>query len=103
MGWTSQVDASYTIGVRKSVRASSWPLFDYLQIGNGGQSAAEYRSQFAMYAILPAPMIVGTDLQSISADALSIYLSEEVIAINQDEAAIAGVRLWQKNGAEAWV
>lgn len=104
--WTSQVDASYAAGVTKSIRAGSWPSFDYLQIGNGGQSAVEYRSQFAMYAVLPAPMIIGTDLQSISTDALSIYLSEEVIAVNQDEAAVAGVRLWQRqgtlNGAEAW-
>mmetsp|Transcript_107819 Transcript_107819/g.207277 ORF Transcript_107819/g.207277 Transcript_107819/m.207277 type:complete len:432 (+) Transcript_107819:66-1361(+) len=102
--WTRQVDKSYAADVTKYAKPGSWNLFDYLQIGNGGQSFEEYKSQFFMYAILAAPLIIGTDLRSISRQALQLYLSPEVIAVNQDELGIPGVRLWQdaSTGMEAW-
>lgn len=48
---------------------------------NGGQSSAEYRSQFSTWAILTSPLILGNDPRSMDADCLAIVLNAEVIAI----------------------
>jgi len=57
---------------------------DMLEVCNGGQTAAEYRSQFSTWAILASNLILGHDLVSQSPDCLAIIANKDVIAINQD-------------------
>jgi len=57
---------------------------DMLEIGNGGQTDAEYRSEFSLWSEMAAPLIAGTDLRSASAATLAIYTNADVIAVDQD-------------------
>jgi alpha-galactosidase len=57
---------------------------DMLEIGNGGQTDAEYRSEFSLWSEMAAPLIAGTDLRSADAATLAIYKNTDVIAVDQD-------------------
>jgi alpha-galactosidase len=47
-----------------------WNDPDMLEVGNGGMSATEYRTQFSLWCLLAAPLIAGNDLRSMSAETL---------------------------------
>ena len=53
-------------------------------------TTAEYRSQFAIWSLFKAPLLISTDLTKIKADDLQILSNKEVIAINQDKLGVAG-------------
>lgn len=57
---------------------------DMLEVGNKGLSLAESRSHFALWAAMKSPLIIGTDLTSISQDYVDVLLNEYLIAFNQD-------------------
>jgi hypothetical protein len=61
-----------------------WNDPDMLQIGNGGMTMNEYRSEFSLWSAMAAPLIAGTDLRGPAAPYLSIYTNREVIAVDQD-------------------
>ncbi|WP_345565975.1 NPCBM/NEW2 domain-containing protein [Nonomuraea rosea] len=65
-----------------------WNDPDMLEVGNGGMSATEYRSHMSMWAMMAAPLIIGTDLRQASAQTLSILGNREVIAIDQDRLGV---------------
>ena len=50
------------------------------EVCNGGQSDAEYRSQFSTFSILTSPLILGNDVRNLSAACAAIVLNREVIA-----------------------
>ena len=62
----------------------AWNDPDMLEIGNGGQTDAEYRSEFSLWSEMAAPLIAGTDLRAASPATLAIYGNKEVIAVDQD-------------------
>ena len=62
----------------------AWNDPDMLEVGNGGMTSTEYRSEFSLWAAMDAPLIAGTDLHKISAADLDIYTNKSVIAVNQD-------------------
>ena len=108
--WTAGVDLAVaqdamerTGGAFAQPSGGRWASFDYLQVG-GAQSLAEYRAQMSMFAILAAPIFIGTDLRSIEPEILAVYAAPEVLAVSQDALTIPGVRLWQETstGTEAW-
>ena len=74
------------------VSPGRWNLPAYLGTGNGLLTAAEGRSNFAIWAILAAPLWIGCDLTAISAPDLATLSNTEIIAINQDLMGIAGTR-----------
>ena len=61
-----------------------WNDPDMLEIGNGGMTATEYRTHMTMWAMMAAPLIIGTDLRNASRDTLAILGNREIIAIDQD-------------------
>ncbi|MFT3790453.1 MAG: glycoside hydrolase family 27 protein [Rudaea sp.] len=70
-----------------------WNDPDMLEVGNGGMSDAEYRSHFSLWAIMAAPLLIGTDLRTIKPEALKILLNKEVIAVDQDALGEQGWRV----------
>eukprot|EP00270_Netrium_digitus_P000952 TRINITY_DN11078_c0_g1_i2.p1 TRINITY_DN11078_c0_g1~~TRINITY_DN11078_c0_g1_i2.p1 ORF type:complete len:450 (+),score=94.28 TRINITY_DN11078_c0_g1_i2:97-1446(+) len=70
-----------------------WNDPDMLEVGNGGMSESEYRVHFSLWALMKAPLLLGCDLQSLSASTQNILLNKEAIAINQDALGIQGRRL----------
>ena len=63
---------------------------DMLEVCNGGQTSAEYRSQFSTWAILASNLILGHDVRNQSPDCLAIIANKDVIAVNQDALAVRG-------------
>jgi len=61
-----------------------WNDPDMLEVGNGGMSATEYRTHFSMWAIMAAPLLIGSDIRNASATTLSILTNSDVIAVDQD-------------------
>jgi alpha-galactosidase len=68
---------------------------DMLEVGNGGQTDAEYVLHFSMWALNASPLLVGTHVPGMSPATLSIYANPAVIAVNQDASASAAVRKWR--------
>jgi alpha-galactosidase len=65
-----------------------WNDPDMLEIGNGGMTPTEYRTHMSMWAMMAAPLIIGTDLRKASADTLAILGQKDVIAIDQDRLGV---------------
>eukprot|EP00037_Helgoeca_nana_P037571 m.16613 g.16613 ORF g.16613 m.16613 type:complete len:404 (+) comp9060_c0_seq1:42-1253(+) len=64
----------------------------------------ESRSEFTFWALWSAPLIVSTDIRSLSAEKKEILMNKEVIAINQDPLITAGDRVSGKQGGpQVWV
>lgn len=61
-----------------------------LEVGNGGMSEAAYRSHFALWAAMKAPLLAGCDVRHMDAATRGILLAPEVIEVNQDEMGVAG-------------
>lgn len=68
---------------------------DMLEIGNGGQSDSEYVVHFSMWAINSSPMLIGTNVGTLSPANLAIYSNPAILAINQDSSAGAAKRVWR--------
>lgn len=66
---------------------------DQLLIGLDCISDDLARSQMALYSILAAPLIMGNDVRKIKPSHLQILLNKDAIAVNQDPAVKAGIRL----------
>jgi alpha-galactosidase len=68
---------------------------DMLEVGNGGQDDNEYITHFSMWAMMSSPLLIGTNVLSLSPANLAIYSNPAVIALNQDPSASAGIRKWR--------
>jgi alpha-galactosidase len=84
-------------------KPGAWNDPDMLQIGNGGSTAEEYRTQMSLWSIMAAPLLAGNDIRVMTQETKDILLNTEVIAINQDPAGIQGQRISSSNGLEVWV
>ncbi len=77
-------------------RPGAWNDPDMLEVGNGGMTAAEYRSHFSLWAMMAAPLIAGNDVRRMgdstreAASTRTILLNKEVIAVDQDSLGIQG-------------
>lgn len=68
---------------------------DGLEVGNGGQDDNEYVTHFSMWAINSSPLMIGTNIGTISPANLAILSNPAIIALNQDPSASAAVRKWR--------
>ncbi len=71
---------------------------DMLEVGNGGMTAVEYRTHFALWCMMAAPLLLGCDLRGVSAETLAIVGNRQLIAINQDPLGQQARRVWQEGG-----
>lgn len=70
--------------------------------GLPGITLEEGKTQFGMWSLLAAPLIMGNDLRNVSDAAKAVLLNEEVIAIDQDPLGMMGLRITPKNSTEVW-
>ncbi|GIE49247.1 NPCBM/NEW2 domain-containing protein [Actinoplanes nipponensis] len=93
--WRTTGDISDNWASLRSIIAQNAPLYPYagpghfndpdmLEIGNGGMTATEYRTHLSTWAMMAAPLIIGTDLRTASAETLAILGNREIIAVDQD-------------------
>lgn len=62
---------------------SAWPDMDGLEIGH--LTPAQERTQMSFWAALKSPLMISTDLSSLSNETLSVLLNKDIIGISQDE------------------
>jgi hypothetical protein len=67
---------------------------DLLEIGNGGMSTREYQTHMTMWSILKSPLLIGSNLTSISEADLKILMNPEVISVSQDPLGAQAHRVW---------
>ena len=79
----------------------SWNDPDLLQIGNGGGTQLEYRTEFSLWAEMAAPLIASTNITTLSPAELAIYENADVIAVDQDPLGRPGVAVSRAGGL--WV
>ena len=87
----------------KAAGPGHWNDPDMLLVGNPGLSISEQRAQFALWAILAAPLYISADLREIKAESLAILKNEEVIQINQDPLGKQGHVLSSVGDYRIWV
>jgi len=96
-------------GLEKFAGPGHWNDPDMLEVGNGGMTPDQYRTQMSLWAMLAAPLLAGNDLSKMDDVTKSILINREVIAVDQDKLGIQGSRvgppqIWMKplsGGAKA--
>ncbi len=92
-------NAKYT----SSAKPGAWNDPDMLEVGNGGCTTDEYRTQMSMWSMMASPLIAGNDIRTMSQTTKDLLMNKEVIAVDQDPAGIQGSRVKSSNGLEIWV
>jgi hypothetical protein len=62
---------------------------------NGNQTVTEQASQFALWCMKSAPIILGGDLRRLSPEIKAIITNKEMIALDQDPLGIPARIVWQ--------
>ena len=68
--------------------------------GLGGCTDIEYKTHFALWAIMNSPLIIGCDIRKMSPCAKEILTNKDIIAINQDIECRGPYRISQWNNPE---
>ena len=75
-----------------------WNDPDMLEVGNGGMTDTEYRSHFALWSIMAAPLLIGSDLRGASPETMDILLNRAVIRVDQDRLGVQGRPISSEDG-----
>jgi alpha-galactosidase len=90
---------------QEALRAHSGPAGwndpDMMEVGNL-PTLEENRSHFAMWAMLSAPLVIGTDVPAIKPEIRDILANPRLVAIDQDRLGIAGFRWIATPQVEIW-
>jgi alpha-galactosidase len=68
-----------------------------------GMTADEAQTQFTMWAMMAAPLVIGTDVRKLSRSAIEMLCNAEVIAIDQDPLGIQGTPVARHRVTDVWV
>jgi alpha-galactosidase len=83
--WTSMINIAHrNDDLARFAGPGHWNDPDMLEVGNGSLTATEARTHFSLWAVMAAPLLIGTDVRSASATTLSILKNTDVIAVDQD-------------------
>ena len=94
--------ADLQVGLETYAGPGHWNDPDMLEVGNGGMTAAEYRSHFSLWCILAAPLMAGNDLKNMSPEIKEVLTNKEIIAIDQDSLGMQGRRVRKNGDFEVW-
>lgn len=79
-----------------------WNDPDYLA-PDQGMSATQFRTQFSMWAMLAAPLMISDNLTKIGLSSLTAVQNSEVIAIDQDPGGVQATLLATSGNGQVWV
>ena len=88
-------------GLRIYAGPDHWNDPDMMEVGNG-MSVNEDRAHFSMWCMIAAPLIAGNDLFNMSKETIEILTNKEVIAVNQDQLGVQGLKYSAKDSLEIW-
>jgi len=75
-----------------------WHDMDMLLVGANCIAPEEERTQFAIWSLMAAPLIMGNDLRNVSDASLAILSNKAAIRVNQDPLGQMGLRLSTSSG-----
>lgn len=75
---------SYNLPLGRFQKPGNWNDADFIIGGDSGLSLAESRSQLALWSMMSAPLILSSDVEKLSPQAVAILGNRAVIAIDQD-------------------
>jgi alpha-galactosidase len=112
--WRTTGDISDSWGSMLSIAKQNMVLADYagpghwndpdmLEVGNGGMTGTEYRSHFSLWAIMAAPLLIGSDLRDATPETFEILENREVIAVDQDRLGRQGRPIRSEDGRHVFV
>jgi alpha-galactosidase len=67
-----------------------------------GMTSSEAQAQFSMWAIVAAPLILGSDPRALSPEAIKMLENRQVIAVDQDPLGIQGIVVQQEGSGQVW-
>lgn len=87
-----------TAPLHEAAGPGHWNDPDMLEVGNLGDRLVEGeytedRTHFGLWAMMAAPLFIGTDLRTAPQEIIDILTNEDVIAIDQDPLGIQGRRV----------
>lgn len=102
--WASVV-ANFRRNVPLSAAAGPghWNDPDLLELGNGGLTATEERSQLTLWSMMAAPLLISTNLDSVSPETLRVLGNADVIALDQDPLGRQAVQVADAGGSHVLV
>jgi alpha-galactosidase len=88
-----------------------WNDPDMLVVGLGGRiewqgpgcTRAEYRSHFALWCLMAAPLIIGCDVRSMDEEARAILTNPRLIAVDQDPLGAQGRVVRRDRDYDVWM
>ena len=75
---------SYNLPLGRFQKPGNWNDADFIIGGDHGISVAESRSQMALWSMMSAPLILSSNLSSLSKQAIGVVGNKAVIAVDQD-------------------
>jgi alpha-galactosidase len=79
-----------------------WNDPDYLGPGLG-MTAPEAQAQLSMWAIVAAPLILGSDPRKLSPATIAMLENRQVIAVDQDPLGVQGTPIAREGEGQVWV
>jgi alpha-galactosidase len=83
----------YNLPLGRFQKPGNWNDADFIIGGDRGMTLAESRSQLALWSMMSAPLILSSDLDSLSPAATAILGNRRVLAVDQDPAGIMATLL----------
>lgn len=68
-----------------------------------GMTGVEAQTQFTMWSVSAAPLIIGSDVRALSQDAINMLTNPDVLAINQDANGLQGTPISTQGDGQVWV
>ncbi len=80
----------------------AWSDPDMMEVGNGNLTLDESKSHFALWCLAKAPLWLGMDLTTMTADIRNIVFNKNLIRVNQDAESLPAVCFKGCNEEAAW-
>jgi alpha-galactosidase len=77
---------AYNLPLGRFQSPGNWNDPDFIIGGDDGMTLPESRSQMALWSMMSAPLILSSDVGSLSSEAITVLGNKSVIAIDQDAA-----------------
>jgi len=75
---------AYNLPLGRFQKPGNWNDADFIIGGDHGMSAAETRSQVALWSMMSAPLILSSDVEKLSPQSVAVLGNKAVIAVDQD-------------------
>jgi len=102
--WASTLDnVLHSSNLQYSQGPGGWNMPDMLTVGQGAQTLTEYKSQFALWAVLAAPLLLGNDVRQMTPEILALLTNDNVLAVNRDPLGYQGSFARALGATEIWI